>query len=101
MHAAGLSRRNNMISTPVLWQFNITCPPVLASYIQELIWTLPNVQSVSELYRANAETDQIVQSDISGVTVLITGDDSEASLITLLSENPKLAKVCRLEEKRA
>jgi len=89
-----------ILSMPVLWQFNITCPPVLASYIQELIWTLPNVQSVSELYRANAETDQIIQADISGVTVLMTGDDAEALLQALLSDNPKLAKVCKLEEKR-
>jgi ribosomal protein L11 methyltransferase len=89
-----------MVSTLPLWQFNITCPPVTASYLQELLWTLPTMESVTELYRPNAETDQITRADVSGVSVMLTGDDAESQIQALLLANPKLSKVCQLLEGR-
>jgi ribosomal protein L11 methyltransferase len=99
-----------------LSEIRVTCPPVMASYLEELLWTLPGVESVSEHYRANPEQDETRPSDLSAITVLLRPGDApfgasedepagvttgEAAIRALLAANPRLAKVCAITESRS
>jgi ribosomal protein L11 methyltransferase len=89
-----------MLSIPSLWQCRILCPPVTVSYLQELLWTLPGVESVTEIYRPNPERDESSRADVEGVTVLFQSADAERDLQALLQSHPKLGKVCQVEDAR-
>lgn len=103
----------------VFSEIRITCPPVLAGYLEELLWTLPDVESVSEHYRPNPEQDETCLSDLSAITVLLRPDKpgvreegrpektlenaatGETAIRALLAANPRLAKVCAITESRS
>ncbi len=92
------------VVTPTIWEILITCPPIGVGYLEELLWTLPGVESVSEHYRTNAEHDETHRSDITGVSVVMRTESeassSEPLVRDLLESHPKLKKVCAIANVR-
>lgn len=80
-------------STAVM-EIRISCPPVLASYLEELLWTIDGVESVGELYDTTRQDDQTRPSDLTHVTVYTRNPLGEDLVKVLMVDNPKLMKVC-------
>jgi ribosomal protein L11 methyltransferase len=82
------------ISSTAVLEIQIQCPPVLASYLQELLWTLDGVVSVGEIYDTTRPDDETRPSDLTHVNVFTTNPLGEDLVKVLMVENPKLMKVC-------
>jgi ribosomal protein L11 methyltransferase len=87
-------------SNQTLLEVKIQCPPVLAAYLQELLWTLDGVESVTEHYQSNPEHDQTQPVDLSCISLLTRNPLGEDLVKVLLVENPKLLKVCDIIDSR-
>jgi ribosomal protein L11 methyltransferase len=81
-------------------EVRIQCPPVLASYLEELLWTLDGVESVTEHYQSNPAHDETQPSDLSAISLLTRNPLGEDLVKVLLVENPKLLKVCDITGSR-
>jgi ribosomal protein L11 methyltransferase len=75
-------------------EVRIQCPPVLAGYLEELLWTIDGVESVAEYYNRNAAHDETQLSDLASVSLFTRNPLGEDLVKVLLVENPKLLKVC-------
>lgn len=82
------------ISGHAMLEVRVQCPPVLASYLEELLWTVDGVESVTEHYRSNSKNDQTQPSDLTAISILTKNPLGEDLVKVLLVENPKLLKVC-------
>lgn len=74
-------------------EIRISCPPVLAAYLEELLWTVDGVESVTQGYAANPDTDETTLSDLSYVSVLTRNPQGEDWIKVMMVENPRLMKV--------
>ena len=81
-------------------EVRIQCPPVLANYLQELLWTVPGVESMSENYASNPESDRTLPSDLTAISVLTRNPLGEDLIKVMFVENPKLMKVCDIINSR-
>ncbi len=81
-------------------EIKIQCPPVLASYLQELLWTVDGVESVSEEYRADGNDAETRLADLTAVTVLTRNPLGEDLFKVLMVENPRLMKVTDIIQTR-
>jgi ribosomal protein L11 methyltransferase len=81
-------------------EIKIQCPPVLANYLQELLWTIDGVESVSEEYRADGDDAETRLSDLTAVTVLTCNPLGEDLIKVLMVENPRLMKVTDIIQSR-
>lgn len=81
-------------SPQAMLEVSVSCPPVLSEYLQELLWTVPGVESVTEHYAANPEHDQTQPSDLASLSVLTRNPLGEDLIKVMFVENPKLMKVC-------
>ena len=88
------------VSSTAVLEIRISCPPVLASYLQELLWTLNGVQSVGEIYDTTRPDDETRPSDLTHVNLFTTDPLGEDYVKVLMVENPKLMKVCDITETR-
>jgi ribosomal protein L11 methyltransferase len=86
-------------STAVM-EIRISCPPVLASYLEELLWTIDGVESVGEIYDTTRQDDQTRPSDLTHVTVYTRNPLGEDLVKVLMVDNPKLMKVCDITSTR-
>lgn len=86
--------------TNAMLEIRISCPPVLASYLQELLWTMDGVESVSENYAVNAATDETQLSDLASISVLTRRAEGEDDVKVLMVDNPRLMKVGDIIETR-
>lgn len=76
-------------------EIKIQCPPVLAGYLQELLWTLPGVESVGEAYRNDSTSgDQTQLSDLVWLSLITCNPLGEDLVKVLMVDNPRLMKVC-------
>ncbi len=75
-------------------EVRIQCPPVLASYLEELLWTIDGVESVCETYNNERTDDETRPSDLSYVSILTRNPLGEDLVKVLMVQNPKLMKVC-------
>lgn len=87
------------ISTAML-EVRIQCPPVLAAYLEELLWTIDGVASVTEHYKSDPAHDQTQPSDLTAISLLTSNPLGEDLVKVLLVENPKLLKVCDVIDSR-
>lgn len=81
-------------------EVRIQCPPVLASYLEELLWTIDGVESVGENYRTDRIDDETRPSDLASISLLTSNPLGEDLVKVLLVDNPKLLKVCDIIESR-
>jgi ribosomal protein L11 methyltransferase len=88
------------VSTPAVMEVRIQCPPVLASYLQELLWTIDGVESVGEAYSNERTDDETRPSDLTYVSLMTRNPLGEDLVKVLLVDNPKLLKVCDIVETR-
>ncbi len=90
--------------TPILTnsvlEIRLSCPPVMASYLQELLWTMDGVESVAEYYRNDRPDDETRLSDLMWVSVITRNPQGEDDIKVLMVDNPKLMKVCDIIESR-
>lgn len=91
---------NAAVTSHAMLEVQIQCPPVLAAYLQELLWTLDGVESVTEHYYANTAHDQTQPSDLASVSILTRNPLGEDLVKVLLVDNPKLLKVCDIISSR-
>lgn len=75
-------------------EIRIQCPPILAAYLEELLWTIDGVESVSEAYRSGTPSDVVQPSDLAYVSLLTRNPLGEDLVKVLMVENPRLMKVC-------
>lgn len=75
-------------------EVRIQCPPVLAAYLEELLWTIDGVESVCETYNNERTDDETRPSDLSYVSILTRNPLGEDLVKVLMVQNPKLMKVC-------
>lgn len=78
----------------IIFETKITCPPILASYIEDLLWTIEGVYCITENYQLNPEHDQTEPSDLLNLTLLTNNPLGEDLVKMLLVSHPKLLKVC-------
>lgn len=88
------------IAPNAMLEIRIQCPPILANYLQELLWTVRDVESVAEAYRPNTEHDTVQPSDLAYVSVFTRNPLGEDWVKVMFVENPKLCKVCDIIETR-
>lgn len=81
-------------------EIRIQCPPVLASYLEELLWTIDGVESVGEIYDTTRPDDETRPSDLTHVNVFTRNPLGEDLVKVLMVDNPKLMKVCDITETR-
>jgi len=81
-------------------EIRISCPPVLASYLEELLWTIDGVESVGEVYDHTRPDDQTRPSDLTHVTLYTRNPLGEDLVKVLMVDNPKLMKVCDITDTR-
>jgi ribosomal protein L11 methyltransferase len=86
------------VSTPAVMEVRIQCP--LASYLQELLWTIDGVESVGEAYSNERTDDETRPSDLTYVSLMTRNPLGEDLVKVLLVDNPKLLKVCDIVETR-
>jgi ribosomal protein L11 methyltransferase len=87
-------------SANAILEVRISCPPVLAGYLQELLWTLDGVESVVEHYDNTRIDDETRPSDLSAVSVLTRNPLGEDFVKVLMVDNPRLMKVCDIIQTR-
>ena len=87
-------------SASAMLEIRISCPPILAAYLQELLWTLPGTESVGETYRADMPDDETHLSDLETVTFLTRNPLGEDLFKVLMVENAKLMKVTDIVSSR-
>jgi ribosomal protein L11 methyltransferase len=75
-------------------EIRIQCPPILASYLQELLWTIPGVETVAEIYRPDPSRDTVEPSDLDYISVFTHDPLGEDYIKVMFVENPRLMKVC-------
>ncbi|WP_373532655.1 50S ribosomal protein L11 methyltransferase [Vampirovibrio sp.] len=80
--------------TNAVLEVRIQCPPVLASYLEELLWTIEGVESVCETYNNERTDDETRPSDLSYMSILTRNPLGEDLVKVLMVQNPKLMKVC-------
>lgn len=80
--------------TNAVLEVRIQCPPVLASYLEELLWTIDGVESVCETYNNERTDDETRPSDLSYMSILTRNPLGEDLVKILMVQNPKLMKVC-------
>lgn len=81
-------------------EVQIQCPPVLAGYLEELLWTIDGVESVAEHYKSDPGHDETQPSDLTAVSLLTRNPLGEDLVKVLLVENPRLLKVCDIVSSR-
>jgi ribosomal protein L11 methyltransferase len=89
---------SNIKELATMVEIKVSCPPVLASYLEELLWTVDGAFSVTCYYQHNAQTDQTQLSDLSSVALLTHNPLGEDLVKVLLVNNPRLLKVCTILE---
>lgn len=94
-----IPRPQHAASSAVM-EIQISCPPVLAGYLQELLWTLDGVESVGEYYQSNSAHDQTQLSDLTHVAVYTRNPLGEDLVKVLMVDNPRLMKVCDIVQTR-
>ncbi len=77
-----------------MMEIRISCPPVLAAYLQELLWTVDGVESVAENYRRDDSKDFVEPSDLESISVFTRNPLGEDLLKVMFVENPRLMKLC-------
>lgn len=82
------------VTTNAMLEIRIQCPPILASYLEELLWTVRGVESVGEAYRTDSPSETVEPSDLAYITVLTRDPLGEDWIKVMFVENPKLMKVC-------
>ena len=87
-------------SSSAVMEIRISCPPVLAGYLEELLWTIDGVESVGEYYKADSDKDQTQLSDLTHVAVFTRNPLGEDLVKVLMVDNPKLMKVCDIVQTR-
>lgn len=80
--------------TNAVLEVQIHCPPVLANYLEELLWTIDGVESVCEIYNSSHADDVTRPSDLRYITILTRNPLGEDLVKVLMVQNPKLMKVC-------
>jgi len=81
-------------------EIRISCPPVLASYLEELLWTIDGVEGVGEVYDHTRPDNQTRPSDLTHVTLYTRNPLGEDLVKVLMVDNPKLMKVCDITDTR-
>jgi ribosomal protein L11 methyltransferase len=81
-------------ATNAMQEIRIQCPPVMATYLQELLWTVRGVESVAETYRTDTPSEMTLPSDLAYISVLTRDAECEDWIKVMFVENPKLMKVC-------
>jgi ribosomal protein L11 methyltransferase len=81
-------------------EVRISCPPVLAAYLEELLWTIDGVESVAEHYNNDRTNDETRLSDLASVSIITRNPLGEDLVKVLMVENPRLMKVCDIIETR-
>lgn len=88
------------VTSSAIMEIRISCPPVMAGYLEELLWTLDGVESVGEYYKSDSSSDQTQLSDLTHVAVFTRNPLGEDLVKVLMVDNPKLMKVCDIIETR-
>ncbi len=88
------------VSANAMLEIRISCPPVLAAYLEELLWTVDGVESVAEAYRTDLPDDETHLSDLAYVSVLTRNPLGEDLIKVMMVENPRLMKVTDIIESR-
>ncbi len=76
----------------------VDCDAECAAYLSELIWTLPGVQAIEEVYR-NTEADQIQAEDLTGLKVFLMPETSETALCGLKGLLTAFPQACISQQK--
>lgn len=81
------------LSANAMLEIRIQCPPVLANYLQELLWTVRGVESVAETYRTDTPSELTLPSDLAYISVFTRDPECEDWIKVMFVENPRLMKV--------
>ncbi|MEM0950713.1 MAG: 50S ribosomal protein L11 methyltransferase [Cyanobacteria bacterium P01_H01_bin.74] len=90
----------NIAPSTLLTEIKIYCPPRIAWHLEELLWTLEGVSSVSTLYQPSTDSDQTRLEDLQALSVISSSPDARLNVEQLLSANPTFLEGCTILETR-
>ena len=89
----------SMAATVQTLTIDINCPPALAAYLGQLLWTVGGVTGVMELY-SNPNAAETTIDDLDVIRVFAEpADDVTEAITKLLTSDPQLAG-CRIQDER-